>query len=247
MCVRLTDHARIAYQGLSNAAKASYEESKKALTERFEPSSKRELYLAEWHSRRKGNTEGWAEFAEDLKRLTQKAYPDLDDTAKEQMALVQYLAQLQNPQVAFSVKQKRPKTVDEAVAATLEMESYLTMPVSINTERRVNQVDMDSPIAEVDDLTVAATGNVSYQGELYHTMKKLLERVENIEARLQASSESSLSHQQRRTKDKSSAHSGTSSSGSSRQSQAVICRKCGKEGHFAYGCAARRGPQHQGN
>ena len=230
-------------QGLSDAAKASYEESKKALTERFEPSSKRELYLAEWHSRRKGNTEGWAEFAEDLKHLTQKAYPDLDGTAKEQMALVQYLAQLQNPQVAFSVKQKRPKTVDEAVAATLEMESYL-MPVSINIERRVNQVDVDSPIAEADDLTVAATGNASHQGELYHTMKKLLERVENIEARL-ASGESSSLSQQRRAKP--SAHSRTSSSGSSRQSQAVICRKCGKEGHFAYGCAARRGPQHQGN
>ena len=181
--IRLTDRARIAYQGLLlNAAKASYEESKKALTEHFEPSSKRELYLVEWHSRRKGNMEGWAEFAEDLKRLTQNAYPDLDGTAKEQMALVQYLAQLQNPQVAISVKQKRPKTVDKAVAATLEMESYLIMPVSINTERRVNQVDMDSPIAEEDDLTVAAMGNVSYQGELYHTMKKLLERVENIEA-----------------------------------------------------------------
>ena len=39
--------------------------------------------------------------------------------------MTRYLEQLDNQQVVFSVKQKRPKSVDEAVTATLEMESYL--------------------------------------------------------------------------------------------------------------------------
>ena len=39
--------------------------------------------------------------------------------------------QLDHPQVAFAVKQKRPNTMDEAVSATLEMESYLTQPRQI--------------------------------------------------------------------------------------------------------------------
>ena len=34
--------------------------------------------------------------------------------------------QIENIQVAFSVKQKRPKNLDEVVCATLEMESYLS-------------------------------------------------------------------------------------------------------------------------
>ena len=42
--------------------------------------------------------------------------------------MTRYLKQLDNWQVAFSDKQKRPKSVDEAVTATLEMESYLIKP-----------------------------------------------------------------------------------------------------------------------
>lgn len=98
-----------AYTSLPAAAKANYEDSKKPLTERFEPSSERELYLAEWHTRGQSKAEGWAEFKEDLKQLTYKAYPELPDEAKEQMALNQYMRHLQNPQLAFSVKQIRPK------------------------------------------------------------------------------------------------------------------------------------------
>ena len=38
-----------------------------------------------------------------------------------------YLGQLDNFQISFSVKQKCPKTLDEAVSTTLELESYLLM------------------------------------------------------------------------------------------------------------------------
>ena len=96
-----------------------------ALKERFEPESKRQLYLAELRTKRKKRTESWADFADDLKTLVDKAYPDLDSRAREQLALTHYLGQLANPQVAFSVKQLRPKTINEAVTATLEMEAYL--------------------------------------------------------------------------------------------------------------------------
>jgi len=60
-----------------------------------------------------------------LRILADRAYPDLPEEARERFALNQYLAQLDNPQVAFSVKQTKPKTVDDAVRSTLEMESFL--------------------------------------------------------------------------------------------------------------------------
>ena len=56
-----------------------------------------------------------------------------------------YLRQLDPPQVAFSVKQKQPKNVDEAVAATIEMESYLSPPETIGTAQcACGQEDADS-------------------------------------------------------------------------------------------------------
>ena len=55
----------------------------------------------------------------------ESAYPDLQEDAKGQLTLTHYLGQLEHQQRAFSVKQKRPNTVDEAVSASLEIESYL--------------------------------------------------------------------------------------------------------------------------
>ena len=44
-----------------------------------------------------------------------KAYSDLEDKAKEQLALNHFVSQIKNGQVAFSVRQKHPKPVDEGV------------------------------------------------------------------------------------------------------------------------------------
>ena len=56
-----------------------------------------------------------------------RAYPNFEDNARERLALNTYLSQIENPHVAFGVKQKVPVDLDAAVAAaTLELESYLS-------------------------------------------------------------------------------------------------------------------------
>ena len=62
-----------------------------------------------------------------------KAYPTLDDEARQQLALQRYLFQLDNKQVAFGVKQRKPKTIKAAVGATLECDSYLVRPSQSRT------------------------------------------------------------------------------------------------------------------
>ena len=113
---------------MSEEARATYADCKKALQERFEPGSKKELYLAEFQTRSKFATEGRAAFAEDLKVLVNKAFPQLQDDAKEQLTLIHYLGQLTDHQIAFSVWQNCPRNLDEAVSAMLELESYLALP-----------------------------------------------------------------------------------------------------------------------
>ena len=102
-----------------------YGESIKALQRRFNPDSKRELYVAELQTRRRHKDEDWASFGDALRVLADKAYSDLEDNARERLALNQFLAQITNPQIAFGVKQKRTKTVEEAVVTTIELGSYL--------------------------------------------------------------------------------------------------------------------------
>ncbi|KAL5484090.1 hypothetical protein EMCRGX_G020535 [Ephydatia muelleri] len=69
--------------------------------------SKRKLYFFEFQARR------------------QKALPKLDEKAKELLALERYLGELDNSQIAFAVRQREMKTLDEAVTVTFEIQSYL--------------------------------------------------------------------------------------------------------------------------
>ena len=84
-----------------------------------------EIYISQSLSRCKKRIESWADFGEDLRILVDKAYPILEDDARQQLALQRYLSQLHNDQIAFGVKQRKPRTIEAAVGATLELESYL--------------------------------------------------------------------------------------------------------------------------
>ena len=123
--VRLTERAGTFFRRLPEETRADFDRATEALRRQFEPESKKELYRAELQARKKKRNEEWAIFGEDLKNLADKAYPALPLEARERFALNQYLSQLDNPQVAFSVKQTKPKTVDDAVTYVQHFRSYL--------------------------------------------------------------------------------------------------------------------------
>ena len=81
----------------------------KVLKVRFKPKGKKEFHVPEFQTRKQAKTEGWAEFADNLKLLPDKAFPDLEDKARECMALIQFMGQMENPQVA-SVSDKKQHT-----------------------------------------------------------------------------------------------------------------------------------------
>ena len=240
--VRLTGRAQIAFQRLSEAAQGDYKEAVKALKERFEPAARKHRYQAEFQTRRKRKAEGWADFAEDLKALADKAFPELEEKARERLALNAYLGQLEHPQVAFSVKQRNPQQLDEAVSATLEMEAYVSPKTG---SQSVSGVDTQGTIP------VAA---VSPQDKLASLVEKLVERVEKLEhghaPRRNASDEQQSRVGQRPT---SGAQSGgprlpakTPSETRGPRTFNGACWLCGKKGHLARQC--QKGAQkHQGN
>ena len=148
--------------------------------------------------------------------LASKAFPRLQDDAKEQLALNHYLEQLTNHQISFNVRQKRPRTLDEAVSATLELESYL-VPTGL-------------PAAGVPPSQVVA-GVRQSQDTMMEMLTKMMERLD----RLESDCVTPAPHrgvQQRQTAANSRRENRTSR-------KPVVCHKCGKEGHFAKGCAVR--------
>ena len=83
--------------------------------------------MAEFHTRKRNPGERWEELADNIRLLADKAFPDLDEKAREQLSLDRYLTLLDKPDVALGVRQRHPKSVDEAVSCTLEIELYKRM------------------------------------------------------------------------------------------------------------------------
>ena len=57
------------------------------------------MYEAEFQSRRKLPTVDWPAFGEDLKTLSDKAFPDLEVAARECLAVTQFLWPVGSPAV----------------------------------------------------------------------------------------------------------------------------------------------------
>ena len=101
---------------------------------------------------------------------------------RKRLALNQFLEQIENSQVAFSVKQKRPRNVEEAAAAVIELESYLR---STGKPSRVNAVSSQEQEPETHHTVpaepVSAVTSQDGRDSLTATMKSLCERLQRVE------------------------------------------------------------------
>ena len=155
-----------------------------------------------------------------------KAYLDLEANAREQLALSHYLSRLHNPQVGFAVKQQRPRKLDEAVRITLEVESYL-----VNTPT-VGQVEMETgPTASAigQDHLPVATVKQTTELALVRAVDQLTQRLERLE---ETTRRRDTAMQSRRYSEQTAGEPRKSQSADQRPGT-VICRRCGKEGHYA--------------
>ena len=103
--MRLTGRAQKAFLHLHEDPRTTYGAAQKALSDWFEPASQKTCYQAEFQSCKKKLCECWADFAEDLQALVDKAYPILQPEDGYRLAVNSCLQRLLHPQVAFGVKQ----------------------------------------------------------------------------------------------------------------------------------------------
>ena len=185
--VHLTGRAQSVFQRLPVDQTDTFAHAVEALKERFEPTSRRDLYLADLTTRRRRPQESWAKYAEALRVLSEKAYPKLSTKATEQFALTQLIAGVTESQVSFAVKQRMPKTLDEAVTVIMQTEAHFTAA-------RVASTTQEEP-------TVGANAvNTKKRDALLDVVSNLAEKIEKLEARLDHSSPPRPQRQQRQTR-----------------------------------------------
>ena len=156
--------------------------------------------------------------------------------AHERLSLNRYLDQLTDPQIAFAVRQTLPKSVDWA---TLRLESYQIRPAKpVGLVQKTRELSPQLPVETV----VGAVGGRPKENSKAAVIQSLVERIERLETDKRHSTEEQRL-QDRRTEGEQRGRPGEERQkrGTGDEGRApVICHRCGKEGHYARGCAARR-------
>jgi len=94
------------------------------LKSRYSGERQAEKHRAELQIRRRKPHESLSDLHQDIRRLTVLAYPKLTAEAREEIACDRFTEALSDPDLALKVKERTPKSLDEALCVTLRLEAW---------------------------------------------------------------------------------------------------------------------------
>ena len=194
-----------------------FEQLKRVLTQRYDPQERSVAYRCEFRSRKRQKNESPSDFAYALRRLVSLAFPEMPYDCREINVLEQYLSTLGTSELKEHVIFKNPKSVDEAIAYTVEYEAvkgcqfFPSKPANQQEEGYVQAIKHNTSMAE----------QTSYnQSDLNKLIQTLNESVEKWNQTLQKMSRANTNRSRKRQLDYSN----------------YTCFNCEETGHIARNC-----------
>ena len=187
---------------------------KEALCKHFEPASKWELYSVQCQSKKQRPDEPWADFADNLLVLADRTFLELQEEAQEKLSLDQFFWEVHDKSGGICMCQIKPKTLDDMVVRTRELESNLKGKPAL--------------VAAVTGEETRAAAVRTCQDQVMEMLQSIVEYMDRVEA-------SAVSHGVTKELDQKP---------TGKLRCPMVCYNCIQEGHFAKGCAAshRSGP-----
>lgn len=122
---RLAGPARRTLTTISNSGIQSYNDIVTALSERFEPAGREEVYLAELRARRLKQDEKPQDLGDDIRRMCELAYPTYDTDALERVAKHHFLDAITDSQLRHDISLSGARTLTAAVQVASERQAFL--------------------------------------------------------------------------------------------------------------------------
>ena len=118
----------------------------KALEQRFAPSNQTDLYRAQLRERKQKALETIPELGQDIRKLTNLAYPTASIDLKEILAKEQFIDALRDADMRLRIKQARPVDLNDAIRHAVELQAFQSSEVKMQETRGfVRAVEKDSP------------------------------------------------------------------------------------------------------
>lgn len=185
------------------------------LVDRFQPQNQRKLHVAKLRARIRRRNESLDDLANDIKKMTRLAYPDLSMKCKEEMALECFAEALNDDQLRRDLIVGGPKTMSEALRLATEAElSYSRRSHSYS--RMIQDEQNDSLLRRIEELE-RCNENKTYQ------------RIANIEDNSEKPNFSSPPGRNYHNKSKSKL--------------AGVCYYCNAPGHIKRDCPLLKDPK----
>ncbi|KAL3881924.1 hypothetical protein ACJMK2_028310 [Sinanodonta woodiana] len=226
LAVSLRGNAQSVLSDLSHEQRRNYHDLVTALASRFEPDNQSELYRLEMKHRQRKRGESLNELAQEVKRLTNKAYPAAPVVVREQLARDCFLDALNDPEMEWAVHQGKPKSMDDAAHLALEFESFRSgRKVKLGVRpHTIRMQDTEPGGTSFDTNSGPRVGEASEVGKLLKDISGRLNALEKTGAR--ASSQHSNYQIDNNTRRLAHQRKGK-------------CHYCRQEGHWKNECPLR--------
>ena len=188
----------------------------KALEERFAPPNQTELYRVQLRERRQKSSETLSELGQDIRRLTNLAYPTAPSDLRRTLSKEQFFDALVSTDMRIRIKQARPVNLNDAIRHAVELEAYN------RAERKhlEGQGFMRTTAEKVDDSN----------NKLEDDMKQLQKTVADLHK----------SFETWKQQGKSTYHKSVPKQRNTPQQQKPKCYNCGSEDHLQFRCPSNK-------
>ena len=204
-----------------------YAELTARLERRYGPGEQAETFLAELRGRTRKENESLQELGQGIRRLTELAYPELPRDSRERLARGYLVDAIPDAEIRAGIFRAHPRTLDEAIRAALETESFLKAERQRQRNQggrpdRNNRVMRQVDIVSRDEFE-RQTRIMSEQLRQVHQMLAGLTQAMQSDARRPEQA----NYEQKR-------HN-------------MACFQCGKNGHFKRNCPDLQSSAQSGN